>query len=202
MNANLEELVAEIINADGEWQFDDTNHTDLPIGTIDLSESVKSYKFMETFLSIDQVKIKTESGQFMVLKPIDPREFKTTAIEEYFADDGLPTHYDKLGDTLFLYPSPIAEAVTLTAGLKVHFKRTIKLFTVSGNDTQEPGLPSTHHILLAYMTALPYAAAYKQDRVPFIQNKITTMRESLMEFYARRTKDEITQFNTSPIAFK
>ena len=33
VNSAIEALVGKIINTDGTWQFDDTNYTDLPVGT-------------------------------------------------------------------------------------------------------------------------------------------------------------------------
>src|SRR3990167_6136779 len=196
-NAALEELVAEAIQADGEWQFDDSNHSNLPVGTIDLTASQADYSFNEEFLAIEQVLIKDVSGNFRVLRPIDPREFKSIPVEEYFAATGLPTHYDILGDTIILYPAPVAASVTLTAGLKVRFKRTVDLFTTT-DTTQEPGIPSTHHIMLAYMASIPYCMAYKKDRVVLYENKVQSIKPSLVEMYARRQKDVNPIFYTNP----
>src|SRR3990167_9894101 len=81
-NVSLEELVALIIESDGEWQFDDSNHTNLPVGTIDLTGSQSDYSFNEEFLAIEQVLIKDDDGNFQTLKPIDPREFKSIPVEE------------------------------------------------------------------------------------------------------------------------
>lgn len=198
LNGALEEVVAEIINADGDWQFDDTNHTDLPVGTINLVASQQSYTFMDEFLSLEQVRVKNADGFFQVLKPIDPKEFKPNPVEEYFQDTGLPTHYDKIGDTILLYPSPTAATTTLTAGLKVNFKRTIDYFTTS-DTTQKPGIPTTHHILLAYMAAIPYCLLYRPNVVRSYEQKVAGMKDSLLELYARREKEQPLGFSNEPI---
>ena len=46
VNNSLEELVGEIINADGTWQYDDTNYTTTPFGTGTLVSGQISYSFM------------------------------------------------------------------------------------------------------------------------------------------------------------
>ena len=200
-NAALEELVAEAIQADGEWQFDDTNHTNLPVGTINLTASQADYSFNEEFLAIEQMTVKDVNGILQLLIPIDPRDFKSIPVEQYFAATGLPTHYDILGDTIILYPAPIAANVTLTAGLKVRFKRTIDLFTTL-DTTQEPGIPSTHHSMVGYMMAIPYCMKYKPNRVPAYERKIAQMKPSFLEIYARRHKTVSPQFSTAPINVK
>ena len=67
----------------------------------------------------------------------------------------LPLYYDKVSDdTIKLYPSPTATYCTLTAGLKVHFRRTAHLFTASDTDAV-PGFASPYHVILAYMASIP-----------------------------------------------
>ena len=197
-NAALKELVAEIITADGNWQFQDTNIANLSEGTITLIASQADYSFNEEFLAVEQISIKDVNGNWRVLKHLDPREFKDVAIEEYFAATGLPTYYDVIGDTIFLYPAPIAANVTLAAGLKVRFKEDIDIFTTS-DTTQEPGIPSTHHSLVAYMASIPYCLKYKQDRVALYEKKVMDMKKTLIDIYVNRNKDDRPQFTTSPI---
>ena len=189
INIGLEELVAEIINADGIFEYDDTNQSDLPVGTGNLIASQSSYAFASEYLQIRQVKVKDANGNWLVLKQIDYRDFVDIAIEESFADTGMPTHFDILGDNIKLYPAPVAANVTLTAGLKVHFTRTASLFTTS-DTTKEPGLPSPYHVLLAYMAAIPYCAVYKKDRVAWLEKKVVEGKASLIKFFSKRNKDE------------
>jgi len=188
-NLALEELVGEIINADGTWQWDDTNQTDLPIGTQTLVASQAVYSFNDKFLQIERVKIKDVSGNWHILHPVDEIDLGGTAIEEYFTDTGLPTYYDKVGDdTIKLYPAPTATDCTLINGLKIHFKRTAHLFAVD-DETATPGLPSTHHKILCYMAAIPYCMSYKPQRVALYEKKVDEMKKTLLKFYAHREGD-------------
>lgn len=201
INAALEELIADILNITGDWEWDDTNQTDLPVGTGTLIEAQESYSFASEYLEVRQIKVKNANGDWVVLRPIDYSDFKDTAIEEAFTATGLPQYYDIIGDTIKLYPAPTSTSVTLTNGLKVHFSRTADLFTTA-DTTQSPGLPSTHHVLLAYMAAIPYCMTYKKDRVPMFEKRVMEMRQSLRDFFGRRNKDFRKQITMKPISFR
>ena len=105
--------------------------------------------------------------------------------------DGLPMYYDKQGSSLLLYPAPAAGNVTLTAGLKVFFKRTADNFTLAQvtTGTKEPGFVSTCHMILAYKAALPYCALYKKSMVQFLIAGIKDFENKLAEHYGRREQD-------------
>ena len=203
INGALEELIADILLADGNWEWDDTNQTTNPIGTGTLVEAQAGYTFASEYLFILEISIKDLNGKYIKIDPIDRSEIPDgMSIEEYYGTGtGFPVGYDKLGDTITLYPAPTATAVTLSAGLKIHFQRTADLFTTS-DTTQEPGLPSTHHILLAYMASVPYCVSYKKDRVPWLEKKIDSMRKSLIKFFAHRAKDERNIMRNRVINFR
>lgn len=208
VNAALEELIAEIINADGTWEYDDTNYTNLPRGTGTLVEGQQTYSFASEYLQIQMIEIKDNNGKWIKISPLDKSELGDLSPDEYFGVDssgnptkGFPWYYDQLGDTIFLYYAPTSTNVTLASGLRVWFKRTADLFTTT-DTTQEPGLPSTHHMLLAYMGSLPYCMKYKKDRVPLYQKKVDEMRKSLIAHYSHRERSKKKQMTMKPIAFR
>lgn len=82
VNSALETIVGKIIAADGTWQFDDTNFTDLPIGTADLVEGQSSYTFSQKFLAIENVKVKDINGRWHIIQPIDQSQ-KQSPLEDY-----------------------------------------------------------------------------------------------------------------------
>lgn len=209
INAALEELVGRIINADGTWEYDDTNYTDLPVGTGTLIEAQQSYTFAAEYLTIERVKVKDINANWSILTPLSESELGGEAIEEYFTATGMPTHYDIVGDTIYLYPAPTSTSVTLASGLKVHFKRTAKLFTMSdsttitsGEEDDEPGLPSPYHILLAYMAAIPYCMSYKKDRIALYEKKKDEMIKDLIKFYSQREADRVKVMTMRGINFR
>jgi len=198
INQYYEELVGKIISADNKWQWDDTNHTDLPVGTITLIEGQQDYTFSSDFLSIDSVEVLNLNGdQYEKIKQVDFKELGDLSAEQYFGTDssgnpstGKVSYYDLLtDDTIRLYLAPTASSNTLASGLRVKYRRTADLFTTS-DTTQEPGLPSPYHSILAYSGAIPYCMKYKPERVNMYQQKVSTMEKELMRFFAGRNKDK------------
>ena len=197
VNSSLETLVGKIINADGNWQYDDTNYTDLPVGTGDLVSGQSSYSFSSEYLDILEVMILTTGGIYQRITPFDPSELGMS-FDEWVGSatgtppDGFPQYYDKVGDSIRLDRSPTATHATLTAGLKVRFKRTADLFTSAQvtTGTKVPGIASPYHQLIAYMSAIPYCMSYKKDRVALYEKKVDEMTKDMIDFYTRRAKDE------------
>jgi len=203
VNTALETLIAKIINADGTWQWDDTNYTDLPVGTGDLVAAQSSYSFAVDFLDIENVKIKDANGIWNILQPIDQSQL-SYPLEDHLTDDGMPIYYDKVGDTIKLYPAPAAADVTATAGIKVQFKRTASVFTAAEvtTGTKTPGIASPFHILIPYMASIPYCMAFKKDRVALYEKRVDEGIKEMIMFYSRREKDKRKIMTTNPITFR
>ncbi len=191
VNNALEQVIGWLINADGTWQFDDSNYTDLPIGTQTLVAAQSAYTFNDKFLQLEEVQIKDIDGNWRIIQPIDQKEFSdSNPLSEIYINDGLPEYYDKISeDTIKLYPAPAATDCTLVNGLKIKFKRTAHLF-VAGDTTAVPGFASPYHIILAYMAALSYCMTYKKDRVALYEKKIMELKDELIKHYSRREKDK------------
>ena len=207
VNSALETLVGKIINADGHWQYDDTNYTDLPVGTGTLVSGQSIYSFSSEYLDILEVMILTTGGIYQRTTPFDPSEMNQSW-DEWVGSatgtipNGFPQYYDKVGDSIRFDRSPTATHATLTSGLKVRFKRTADLFTSAQvtTGTKVPGIASPYHQLIAYMAAIPYCMSYKKDRVEGYRREVgSENRESpyyggmmldMVNFYARREKDD------------
>ena len=207
INGSLEELTAIIINADGTWQFDDTNYSDAPRGKGTLVEGREYYTFASEYLQIESIDILDLNNLYRRIEPFDPHDLNVESPDEYWGVDssgnpntGFPEVYDIKGDSIRLYPAPTSSQVTLTNGIRVNFKRTIKLFTMSnsttitsGEEDDEPGIPSPFHFLIAYMAAVPYCLKYKKDRVADYERKIgdknSGMIKLLIEHYAFKEKN-------------
>src|SRR3990167_5957824 len=196
VNSSLETLVGKIINADGNWQYDDTNYTDLPVGTGNLVSGQSSYSFSAEYLDILEVMILTTGGIYQRITPFDPSELGMS-FDDWVGSatgtppNGFPQYYDKLGDSIRLDRSPTATHATLTNGLKVRFKRTADLFTSAQvtTGTKVPGIASPYHQLIAYMAAIPYCMSYKKDRVALYEKKVVEMTRDMILHYSKREKD-------------
>lgn len=214
VNSSLETLIGKIINAAGTWEWDDTNYSDLPIGTGTLVEGQSSYSFAAEYLQIKNIKVLDADGiTWHLIHPIDQSEVGYS-LEEDLRDDGLPFRYDKVGDTIRLYPAPTAGDVTLSSGIKIEFTRTADLFTCDtyvsngctvgeiATGTKEPGIASPWHITIAKMAALPYCKTYKKDRVNQLQRDIEIETRDLINHYGQRERDSRKVMTMEPISFR
>lgn len=198
LNAYYEEIIGKLIALDKNWDFGDSNYSFLPTGTQNLTAETQAYSFDTTLLALKQVQVKDASGIWHLLNPINYENIGVP-IEEYQKDNGLPTEYAKRENFLLLFPAPATADVTLTLGLKVVFQRTADIFTSAQvtTGTKVPGFASPFHILLAYKLALPFAMAYKKDRVAGIMAEIEKIEGNeskrivgtLEKFYTSREKD-------------
>ena len=207
INNAYEQIVGWLINADGTWQWDDTNYTDLPIGTQTLVSGQSAYTFNDKFLQLLEVQIKGKDGKFRIITPIDQREYSDESpLEEDFATDGEPIYYDKVSDdTIKLYPAPDnGVSVTLASGLKIKFKRTASVYT-SGEvttGTKVPGFASPYHQILSYMAAISYCMNYKKDRVALYEKRVMDLKKELINHYSQREKDKRKVMTMGSIAFR
>ena len=209
-NTAMEEIAGLILGADGRWDWDDTNNTTFPEGTTTLVSAQQDYALDTTYLKLIGVSIKDNAGIWHKLQPFDPADLggasTASAITgplfgygpqfdraEFFKTPGRPVLYDLHANSIVLYPAPDnGISVTLSAGLKVYAQRTAQLFTSAEvtTGTKVPGFASPWHSLVAYMSALPYAMAYKPERVQFIMAEIMRKKKELVAFYSKRDKDE------------
>lgn len=200
VNQAYEDVVGKLLGSDGRWNFDDTNFTTLPIGRITLVHNQRDYSFDVDFLRIERVEVLDSSSNWQLVAPIDKSDIRI-GLDELYENPGLPEYYDKEGRSILLYPSPSSGLVTLTSGLRIYFQRTADLYTSAQvtTGTKEPGFASLWHYLLSYKAALPYALAYKPDRVPFLQAEILRMEKELIAHYAKRDEDERPALSMSSV---
>lgn len=199
LNIAGETIVAEVINGDGVYQFDDTRYTDAPRGLGTLIEGQESYSYASEYLQIEAMDILGTDGVYRRIKQIDLNDLGGLSPEEYFGSTttttkkGFPEYYDLFADDSFrLYPAPTSTSVTLTNGYRVWFKRTFKVFddaTISNDYTLTPGLPSPYHALLVLLISLPFCKSYKKDRVPQLLIDIADEKKKISKHYALRNKD-------------
>lgn len=195
-NAALDNVVTLILGADQRWQFDSTNSTDLPIGTTDIVLGQQDYSFDEEYLVIKSIEIADASGKWTRLIPIDNMSLdEREALSGFETVNGTPMYYDKMGDSILLYPAP---NYNYTAGLRAYFQRKIDYF-VASDTIKEPGFAKHLHKYIPLYCAYVYACAkdlVKQSvlkqRLAFYEgNKLQGGNDqgAIATFYAYRELD-------------
>lgn len=195
INRALDEVVSLILQADGRWEYDDQNAADLPIATTNLINGTQQYGYDSSFLIVSRMECQDQAGNWRALLPISQSDVikDGTSLTNFLNVPGIPIYYDKIANSIFLYPAPSYNA---TAGLKCYFQRNVSYF-IPSDTTKVPGFNPQFHRLLSAKAALDYALANNlpqgmpHGKVPnALTTMIETMEENLQEYYSRRGKDE------------
>ena len=189
INNAYERVCSLVIKADGRWQWDSSNQTDLPIATTALVSGQKDYTLATSHLKILRVECKDSSGNWTKLEPIDPEDLQHTAMDEFGSTDSIPMRYDKLGNSVFLYPSP---NYSQAASLKIYFQRGPDNFTSAEvtTGTKVPGYNSLYHDLIPLWVAYDYCVANGLNTANKFLEEILRKEKALQDDYAMRGKDE------------
>jgi hypothetical protein len=180
------------MKADGLWSWDDNNQTTLPIGTTALVAGQQDYEITAAdFLNVREVAVLDANGKYRVLTAVDRSKGVAQQLEDLEGGDaGLPVKYDKVGNSIMLYPKPGAGKVTLAAGLKVYFQRIPSYFTAS-DTTKTPGFNPLYHRVLSLAAAIDYCIAKGLSKKQVaLEREYQKLNEQMMAHYASRSKDE------------
>ena len=126
-NNHLDTLTGYAIGADKRFQWDNTQHSALPIGTTNLVVNQSDYSFLtdeqgNSIITLTRIDLlQATGGDYIQLQLIDQSQVPH-ALDEFYSTAGIPEYYDKIADNIIrLYPKPSA---SITAGLKFYFQRT------------------------------------------------------------------------------
>jgi len=200
VNRWYERTVGRILEADGRWQFDDSNYTTLPIATTNVNSGQQDYSFAVRFLRLDRMEIKNQAGQWQWLEPLDQNDVRQQSLTKLGDQLGVPRWYDKLADSVFLYPRPNYNS---TAGLKAYYQRSVELFTAA-DTTKEPGFASIFHKILALGPALEYAQSngLNPTKIAMLEKEVAQMELDIKEFHSKRSKDEQVGLRSRRISYR
>lgn len=207
INNALDKALSIIIPASGEWQFDDTNHTDYPIITTNIVASQRDYSFTvdgssNLILDIYKVFAKVSASSTAVYEEVYPVDVQsedgTTSFTDGLNATGVPYRYDKTGNGIFLDPIPSYSA---TSGLKIYINREGSYFSTS-DTTKKPGFAGIFHDYLALRPAYMYALRYSKSNTKVLLNEVLTMEKAMKEYYGKRDRDTRTILRGMPFKFR
>lgn len=190
-NNYLDKVAGYAIGADRRFQWDDTNHTRLPIGTTNLVASQSDYSFLtdeqgNSILNLTRIDCLDSNGVYRELRLIDQAQIPM-ALDEFNKAAGLPVWYDKIADNVIrLYPKPIA---SVTAGLKFYFQRTPSYFTAS-DTTKAPGVPPILHRGFVISSAYDGAITLGLPNLQPLSIEMIKEEKNMVEFFSNRNTDD------------
>lgn len=184
-------VVTDILQYNSNWEWDDTNKTDYPIGTTNLIASQKDYVLPSSFLKILRVEVKDSAGNYQKVQEFDEQQVKGIGLSEFNKTDGLPLFYREIGNSIELYPAASASSTTLTSGLKVYYQRAQSEFT-NADAAVAPGFAAPFHRILSLGAAYDYASVKMTDNPRVAANlmsQIVSLREAMKKYYASRNRE-------------
>lgn len=185
-NQSLNDVSIIAMGSDDRWQYDDTNYTDYPIATTGTVANQHDYVLSASHLRITRVELKDSDNNWTVLRPIDLADIPN-ARDEFMNESGRPMYYDKLSNSLFLYPAP---DYTQDASIRVYFQREPNYFT-STDTIKEPGFASIFHRLVSLKACLDFSIANNlTDKITVLNIKIKEKEEEIKKFFGRKNRDE------------
>lgn len=214
LNEALNQVATLVMQSDNRWQWDDINNTDLSIATTSLVTTLGSeqqdYTFDVSFLKINRVEVLDSTGAWTLLRPIDQADVYDQSLTDFLKEPGMPQYYDKIGNSVFLYPKPLDTAVTAQNGLKVWFQRPPSYFTAS-DTTKEPGINSLFHRLVSTIASLDYATTNSMPIAGGVMRggyktgllaKVDELKQDLVDSYALRNKDDHARVSAKKYNFR
>lgn len=208
-NRAMDDVVTLILGVDGRWQYDDTNYTDLPIGTTNLVANQQDYSFDPEQIDVTRVECKDSSGNWQLLIPFDQRDLtpplgnptpigtltanatlggNNYSLTDFMSTPGTPIYYDKIATSIFLYPKP---SYSTSGGLKVYFQRKPSYF-ISTDTTKQPGFAKHLHKIVSLKCAYAYATSklLAGNKIQSLAIQIQAWEQKIRDFYSSRKKDE------------
>jgi len=190
-NLAFDDFFAIAIQASGEWQIDDSNHTDYPIITTNLVASQRDYSFTvdensNLILDIYKVMVADANGVFREIQPVDQQSDKD--MESFYSGQnatGTPTRYDKTANGIFLDVIP---SYNYTGGLKVFVNREPSYFAYN-DTTKKPGVPGLLHRYFAVKPAWDYARRNSLAILTTLFAEVQRLEAMISSHFGRRNKD-------------
>ena len=206
-------VMAWIFEFCGNWSFDDSNYTNLPIAPADCVTGQHDYSFPTDYVDIEEIHYKDANGIWHKLIPLDRAEIDgggisqsgviggiaNQASEEFLKTNGTPKYYDKLANSFWIYPAPDRTSTDVDS-LRVYYTRDASFTGTTSNTggpflstdtTKEPGFNRLWHPVLAYGAAYEFCiASGRSEKKADCLNEILIYKQMIQTHYARRKKDE------------
>lgn len=189
INQAYKKVSMALLRVDKRWKWDDTNYTDFPIATINLVSGQRDYTLpaavsggnASTLWKLNLVEVMNSTGTYSKIEPFYDGELEGI-------NSGLPSRYKLIGNSIRLDAIPLTGSVTLTAGLRITFQRSIIEFTTSST-TEQPGFFDTYHDLLAYDASATYLLPVNKDLAIDYTNIFENRLKLLQKDYSNKNED-------------
>lgn len=193
INETLYDVVVAIMRSQDEFDWDDSNYADYPIGTAALVANQRDYTLPASlnFLTIKRLDVTYDGTNWYRATPIDSSQFEfgvgsADTEDSYFSRT--EPRYDAKANGFWLYPRASASDVASGAQFRLEYTREFDEFVYT-DTTQEPGIDRPFHDLLAVGASLKWAVAKDMQKALNLKALWDQGLASLMDYYNKRNKD-------------
>lgn len=187
INNAYDKLHSIILESQDEWDFDDSNAVDLPIGSTDVLASTNTYLLPDTLYKLNKVEINYGGGSIKA-NPLDLNETGLSESEVSNRANVSSPRYRIFGRTIKFYPTPTS---SVNNGLTLYYDREVEHFT-SGDvttGTKKPGLDRLWHDYIAIQASLDGAVKFKLNNANDLSNILQEMEQRIRKYYGSRNVD-------------
>lgn len=175
-----------VLASDGQWQYDDKNHTDIAIIYTNLVANQRHYTVStdengNQILEIIQAYI-LSNGTYVPLEPVDETQFAN--FYDGQNNTGTASMYGKKGNTISLDLVPSAN---VTNGLKLEITREGYYFLTT--DTTKTAGYGLYDYLIADLACFEYARFNTIANVNLTAPYIEESKKELRDYFSRRNMD-------------
>lgn len=205
-NLVCENIVGMILDSQDESDYDDPNHGDFPILTVDLVINQRDYGLpvADYLLEVKDVNVTYDGGAtWKKAHPIDRSNLSDnvgndTLLDSQFSKD--EPRYDTEGMSFFIYPMLTEGTGQLTArGSRAPYKVTTSDWSTG---TKSPGFDSTFHAMVPYGMAREYGVSKRQKALAKdMSDEYSTQEVRLRRQYGRKQKDRNMRLQAEEINY-
>lgn len=183
VNMALDRFVSLALLYDDNWQYDDSNNTDFPIGVANLVSGQQDYSFPSELLTVTKVLVMDTNGLWKQLDLVNREQIQSKPIFELAPNNsGVPWRYAIFANSILLDAIPNYNSAL---GLKVIFQRNANRFVYT-DTTLEPGIPSLFHSYLARYAALPFLIEKRLSQKNDVAQQVIIDEQAICDFMSNR----------------
>ena len=193
VNNWLYNIAVWILQSSPNWEFDDSNYSNLPKASTDLVNNQEDYSLPAEALRIEGVSILDSGGNEKQLKILTLKEYRKR-VSSATRSTGQPDAVLIRGASVYLDPIPVTGQVTLASGLKFYLSRNVS--EVVGTDTTKvPGVPIPWHPILSWGPSADWWLKYDEKKYAAFMQKITDKKHDLTNFHESRIEEVPPRLN-------
>lgn len=186
----MDKLTGYAIGADKRFQWDNTQHTELPEGTTNLGQDQTDYSFLtdeqgNQIVTLTGVSV-LRNGSYVPLKQID-RNDPSIDSAHFGTTRGVITSYDKIADNIIRLDAKPEDAVT--AGLKFFFQRTSPAFAAT-DTTKTTGFSQLLDRGFIIASAYDGAITLGLPNLQALSVEMEKEERKMIEYFEDRNNDE------------